>query len=254
MHVRHQIDGAGAHAGGGGETVGRHPVGVAFDGRQIKAEEAGRRLEARIGQRIDRHDVARPEQAGRRERQRVLRAARNDDPIGVDGRAPASQPTGDRLAVARLAFRAAVIGERRKVRMAKTRKAGGQVVEQHVERRPGDGQVQQSVADRRAAHEHCVTKFLGAVGLDESAAADFPAHQAAPRRFRIAPGHGADRQAEREGEIAVGRQLLADRQHAVGPVALNRVRQRQIGRSVGSQRRRPNCHGDNKTIAPNCVK
>ena len=143
-----------------GDRVGIEAVVVARDRHHARARERERLQRREVRRLLDEHDVARLDQHGRGERERLLRAAADEHLVGL-GRQPArGQPRRDRGAQLRVALggrvlqRAAAVGERVGERRAqpdgveqlRRRQAAG---ERDHARAGGQGE---DVADRRAAH------------------------------------------------------------------------------------------------------
>ena len=105
----------------GSDRVGVEAVVVARDRHHARARERERLQRGEVRRLLDEHDVARLDQHGRGERQRLLRAAA-DQHLVRPGRQPArGQPRRDRGAQARVALGGRVLQRRGRRRRARRR-------------------------------------------------------------------------------------------------------------------------------------
>ena len=215
------------------------------DGQQLEAEQPREVLEARIGQRLDHHRVARSRQRADRHRERLLRAGGQDDAFGIGGDPASPGPLRENLAVMRVALGRTVVEQDARVGLALD-------VGEHAAQGTGEfdrgravkAEVDLGIPGRRRWRGNRARSFG-----DETAAPDVHDDRSAPFGKTIGAVDRTRGDAQRLGEIAHRRQPRAGRQAVGPPVGFNGVGDLAVDRpGVVRDRRMPHCYENNIVI------
>ena len=227
------VQGGGQHRqthaapAGGLERLGQDPLPVHGHRVQATPPMPGRRLEPRVDQRLAGHLPGfRPQAQGRVHG--VLGARADLDGVRVGLHPAPAQPVGDRLPVPPQILRSRVVQEPGRVPGA--RRPPGQIRVLGQAGRPVGGQVDEAprraLADGEDGRLRVHPQHVGA-------APHLAAHQPAPRRLLVGPGHGAQVHPQQIRQQPVGGQPLPRAQAAGADVFGDGVGHGQVHRRVG---------------------
>ncbi len=255
------------HHGGGGVLDGRHAVqdpraarparfveGLGHDpllverhAVQAQAQQAGDRLQARVGEIFDEDDVALAGEHRQEGHETVLAPVAYDDAVGGHAVAAAVQPLRGCFAM-RAAARVGRVGQKRCQVTAPRERAQRGLQSRRLRAFDRRWMVDAHLDDPRGVGVAGDPGFAAPGRTHERPAADLTRDQPAPRRFGVRAADGADRHPQPIGEVPMRRQLRARGQTRRRDVVGKRLRDREITWETTPHRRPPHCHGDNIPI------
>ena len=242
---RNQVDGLhAALATSLLERVRPQAEGVDRQAAQAQPQQAGHRLEPRVGERLGEQHVARLEQRREHDREAVLAAGADEHFVGRDLEPGPRDPGRPRFAVRRSPARGRIVEQPADVA------ARGEAGERGDERRTlrPRGRLGRMVL-AQVAHFAVVRGALGHRPAHERAPSHLARDQPAARGLRVGAADRADGDAERVGEIPVRGQPRPLPQLSGGEVVGDRLDDREIARPLASfEARAPHCHGHNIAI------